>query len=343
MKQILRGISRILKYLLFFLFILSIHSCKNDLSKRDLRNINIDVKINRFEQSLFQVNPDTMSLAVSYFNKNLDDFFEIFTYHIISIGSINERSFNENLSEFVTNRQNQEVYQEVMKAFPDLSVYEEDFLQAFKIFRYYFPEDSIPNLVSYIGGFNYPTFTVGNYAGIGLDMYLGIENDYYTRLGLSEYQKKNLYPEKLVSDLLYNWSNEMFPFNDSVENLLSHIVHEGKLAYFIDRLLPETDTEIKFGFTEEEFHWVKNNEEQMWVYLIEHKLLYSSDIMDIRKLVSPAPYTSFFTDASPGRAAVWNGYRIVKEYSRKNPDLSLKDIMLETDYQKILGSSRYNP
>ena len=197
--------------------------------------------------------------------------------------------------------------------------------------------------MSYVGGFNYPTFTVENYAGIGLDMYLGIENDYYTRLGLSEYQKKNLYPGKLVSDVLYNWTNDKYPFNDSIENLLSHIIHEGKIFYFIDKLLPDTNLETKFGFTEKELQWIKNNEEQMWIYLIENKLLYSSDIMDIRKLVGPAPYTSFFTEESPGRAVIWTGYKILKNYAKKNPELSLKDIMLQTDYQEILRESRYNP
>lgn len=343
MNHILLNIKNIIKYLFFTLFIMSFHSCKNELSKKDLQKIDIDVKIDRFEQELFQMNPDTMSLAVSHFNKSFGDFFEIFTYHIIDIGTINERRFNESLNEFISNKQNREVYQEVMEVFPDLSEYEEDFLQAFKIFKHFFPEDNVPNLVSYVGGFNYPTFTVENYAGIGLDMYLGIDNDFYTRLGLSEYQKKNLYPGKLVSDVLYNWTNEKYPFNDSVENLLSHIIHEGKILYFIDKLLSETKLETKFGFTEEELQWLKNNEEQMWIYLIEHKLLYSSDIMDIRKLVGPAPYTSFFTEESPGRAVIWTGYKILKNYAKKNPELNLKDIMLQTDYQEILRASRYNP
>ncbi|MCK4923058.1 MAG: hypothetical protein KAS71_18550 [Bacteroidales bacterium] len=331
------------KHILFLLFILSFFSCKNEIAKKDLRNIEIRTEIVRFDKELFLLNPDTLSQAITGFNTYLTDFFEIFSYYIINIGNLNEKSFEGNLLDFINDQQNQEIFEEVMRVFPDLSALENEFEQAFRLYKYYFPNEDLPELVSYIGGFNYPTFTVGNFAGIGLDMYLGVENVFYTNLGLPDYQKKNLYPEKLVSDVLSNWLNEKYPFNDSVENLLSYIVHEGKLVYLIDKLLPKQDIEVKFGYTSDELKWVKNNEKQMWFYLIENKLIYSSDILEIRKLIGPAPYTSYFTNESPGRAILWNGYMIVSEFASRNPELSLSEIMMNTSYQKILKDSRYNP
>lgn len=335
--------NKIFKYILFFLFFLSFLSCKNEIAKKDLRDIDVEIEIVRFEQELFLLNPDTLLKAITGFNTNLTDFFEIFSYYIINIGNINERSFEGNLLDFINDWQNQEVYKEVMKVFPDLSSIEDEFEQAFRLYKYYFPNEDLPKLVSYIGGFNYPTFTVGDFAGIGLDMYLGVESEFYAKLGLPDYQRKNLYPEKLVSDVLYNWLNEKYPFSDSVENLLSYMVHEGKLVYLIDKLLPNQDLEVKLGFTADEMRWVKNNEQQMWFYLIENKLIYSSDILEIRKLIGPAPYTSYFTKDSPGRSIIWNGYRIVSEFALKNPELSLREIMINTSYQEILRYSRYNP
>ena len=81
----------------------------------------------------------------------------------------------------------------------------------------------------------------------------------------------------------------------------------------------------------------------MWLYLIENKKLYSSDILEIRKLIGPAPYTAYFNNESPGRAVIWNGYKIVSKFVSRNPELSLKEIMLNTSYQDILRDSRYNP
>ncbi|MCF8389317.1 MAG: hypothetical protein K9H12_01395 [Bacteroidales bacterium] len=336
-----RFFQALIRLTLYSIFIFS--SCTNEISRKELKKFEVDSKIIRFEEELFHMDQDTLSRAVREFDESLTDFFEIYNYYIINIGNINERSFERYLLDFINDHQNQEVFAEVMRVFPDLSSLEDEFDGAFRLFKYYFPQERVPELVSYIGGFNYPTFTVGDYIGIGLDMYLGIENEFYIRLGLPDYQKKNLYPEKIPSDALYNWLNEKFVFNDSVENLLSYLVHEGKLMYMIDKLLPNQDMGIKMGYTPEELSWVKHNEKQMWFYLIENKLLYSSDIMEIRKLIGPAPYTAYFTNESPGRATVWNGYRIVSEFASRNPELSLRDIMMNTSYQEILRDSRYNP
>jgi hypothetical protein len=179
--------------------------------------------------------------------------------------------------------------------------------------------------------------------GIGLDMYLGNKNEFYDRLGIPKYQLRNMFPEKITSDVLGNWANSMFPFNDSVDNVLSHLIHEGKLMYFLDRLLPDQPDSLKFGYSRDQLNWVRNNEEEMWTYLVENKLVYSNEPMDIRKLISPAPFTAFFNSESPGRAAVWVGYKIVSEYARRNQDADLASIMNENNYQEILRISRYNP
>jgi hypothetical protein len=97
------------------------------------------------------------------------------------------------------------------------------------------------------------------------------------------------------------------------------------------------------GFTEDQMRWCRNNEKQMWTHLVEEKLLFSSDPLNIRKLVEDAPYTSFFTSESPGRAAVWQGWQIVRAYAARFPELSVHQIMSERNYQEILRESRYNP
>jgi hypothetical protein len=81
----------------------------------------------------------------------------------------------------------------------------------------------------------------------------------------------------------------------------------------------------------------------MWQYLIEHNLLFSSDQFIIRKLIGEAPFTSYFTNESPGRASVWLGFRIVESYMMKNREISLDSLMKNTDIQGILEKARYSP
>jgi hypothetical protein len=320
-----------------------IGSCKPGIKKPDIDHIQLHTPIERFEKELFEMDVDTIPEAIDYFYKKYDDFYDIFNYYIVDLGRPSDRAYSGYLSLFINDNLNQEVYAAVNEKFGDLEPLEKELNEAFRYFKFYFPEKAVPELVSYISRFNYPYFTVSNYLGIGLDMYLGTDSDFYTRLGIPGYQIQNMFPEKIPSDVLGNWGNALFPFSDSSENVLSHLIHEGKLMYFIRSLLPEQPDSLIFGFTVDQMKWCKANEGQMWTYLVENKLVFSSEQMNYRKLVNPAPFTSFFGSESPGRAAVWVGYNIVREYARRNPDKVLADIMMENNYQEILKLSKYNP
>ena len=73
------------------------------------------------------------------------------------------------------------------------------------------------------------------------------------------------------------------------------------------------------------------------------KLLFSTDLLTINKLVNPAPFTVFFTRESPGKAVVWVAYKVVEAYMKKNKEVTLPQLMRERDYQKILRMSKFKP
>ncbi len=66
-------------------------------------------------------------------------------------------------------------------------------------------------------------------------------------------------------------------------------------------MLPDTPDEIIFGFTPGQMKFCKNNESQMWQYLVENNLLFSSDQLNIRKLTGKLLSQGYFTRESPGR------------------------------------------
>jgi hypothetical protein len=81
----------------------------------------------------------------------------------------------------------------------------------------------------------------------------------------------------------------------------------------------------------------------MWEYLVEHDLLFSTDQMIIKKLTENAPFTTYFTNESPGRAANWIGYRIIESYMQRNSDRALSDLMSMSDLSRLLEFSAYSP
>jgi hypothetical protein len=119
--------------------------------------------------------------------------------------------------------------------------------------------------------------------------------------------------------------------------------HEGKLKYFEKCMLPATADDLIFGFTPEQMKFCAENESLMWQYLVEHNILFSTDQFTIRKLTGEAPFTSYFGKESPGKAAVWLGFRIVESYMMKNSNEKLSEMILKTDVQEILEKAKYSP
>jgi len=165
-------------------------------------------------------------------------------------------------------------------------------------------------------------------------------------LEIYKYIAARMTPDNIVPDCMYGWAASEWDFSvlkyDS-DNVLSEMIHEGKLKYFEKCMLPEISDELIFGFTENQMKFCRNNESQMWQYLIEHDMLFNTDQFIIRKLIGEAPFTSFFTNESPGKAASWIGFRIIEAYMVRNPDVNMSDMLNNTDIQSILEKAKYSP
>jgi uncharacterized protein YjaZ len=126
-------------------------------------------------------------------------------------------------------------------------------------------------------------------------------------------------------------------------DLISSMVYEGKILYFVKAMSPDIPDSVSLNFTNSQTKWLKNNEEKVWTYFIENKKLFESDILEIRKYTGEAPFTAAFGNNSAPRAGQYIGFRIVEEYMQKHPEVSLPQLMTEPDAMKILQQSVYNP
>lgn len=323
--------------------IILITGCKKNPYNVDISGEDLQIKIKRFEMDLFATDLDSIEASIPEFYEKYGDFYDLFNYRIINIGGTGQRTYPEYLRIFLTDYLNHEVYEKTIEIFPDLDDLEKELTLAFRHYHYYFPAYQVPEIITYISRFNQSIVTADGIIGIGLDKYLGRNVDYYKELGLSQYMIHNMHREKIPSDCMMAWALSDYEYNDSVDNLLSDMIYNGQIMFFVKSMLPHQPDSLIMGFTDTEMKFCQNNEARMWEYLVENKLLFKTDRMTIRKFTGIGPFTKDFTSESPARAAVWIGWRIVEAYSRKNPDLSLEDIMKEQDYQKILTLSEYDP
>ncbi len=326
-----------------FIAVAAIFSCKSGHDNIDLKSINVKVEIKRFEKALFSVNPDSIIESVPKLSNEFGDFFNLFGEGIIHIGKVEDPEFSNYLESFITDKMVSETYRKVQEVYPNLDNLNVEFTDAFKRYHFYFPNRSIPKIYSFVSGFNQSTVLANGILGIGLDRYLGSDYINYPRLGIPMYSINDMKPSKITSDCMRAWAIGEFPFNDSIDNLVNNIIYEGKLMYFTKKILPEQPDSLIFGFSPTQMKWCDNNEKQMWTYLIENKMLFISDSFIINKLINDAPFTSGFSQESPGRAVVWLGYRIVSAYLKNNKEITFQKMMMLRDYQMIFNQSKYRP
>ncbi len=328
-------------FIVLILLSLSAFSCA-DKKEVDVTGIDVEIDAKRFEQDFFAISLDSTRQSAENVHEKYPRFFDLYTHQIISIGDLNNAAFADYLSTFLTEYVVFRSFEEVMDTFPDFSEQNADLTRAFKHYKYYFPEKKVPTIYTFVSGFNHSIVTDEGLIGIGLDKYLGEDHPVYKQLGWFEYQTRKMKPEYITVDAISGWGITEYPFNDSIDNLISNMIYNGIIHYFTKKMLPEAPDNLIFGFTPQQMEFSRVNEESAWTYLVEQKLLFSTDRFTISKFTNEGPFTKDFSNESPARMANWIGYKIVEAYVERT-GISLKDLLQSRNYMKILEASKYNP
>ncbi len=343
-------VRKIFTILLIVLYIIVLQSCScNRKEKAQASGNNVEakdvvvIKAERFEHDLFSINVDSVDTYVPKLRAKYGQFFDLFNYKIVNLGSSTDKRYPEALKRFITDYYMNLNYRKVTEVYPNLDELNGGLSKAFTIFHHYFHERTIPRVITCISGWNQSVVTTDSVIGIALDKYLGRNSEYYQKLQLDKYLCYTMQREYILPDCMRDWGYTEFVFNDSANSVLNNMLYEAKILYFTKKMLPETNDTLIFGYTLKQMEWCKNNTKEMWTYLVENKLLFSTEYMLIRKLVYPAPFTALFTKQSPGRAVVWLGYQIIDSYMQTNTDVTLQQLMIDSDFQKILQKSNYKP
>lgn len=318
-------------------------ACGRKPYRTETEGVEVDLEIRRLELDLFSLDFDSIPESIPYLYDRYGEFFDLFNYQIIHIGGARQPTYPDYLRSFLTDYMNNQVYQKTLEVFPETDELEATLREAFRRYRVHFPEADIPAVSTFISGFNQSIVTGEGILAIGLDNYLGTDCEFYPRLGKHRYQIRNMHPGKIPSDCLMGWGMTEFGYNDSVDNVLTNMIYNGMMACFTKWMLPDEPDSLIMGFTAAQMAFCRKNEARMWEYLVEHKILFKSDRMTELKFTGNGPFTGDFTRESPARAAIWIGWRIVEQYMKRNPEVSLAELMQDGDYQKILTLSRYNP
>ncbi|ARV06714.1 gliding motility lipoprotein GldB [Polaribacter sp. SA4-10] len=314
-------------FLIVFVVLFSLFSCKSDdIKKVDVSKVDIAFSVDRFDVDFYTANKESL-------HKVKDKYPFFFPYQITDSLSLSK----------IADKDEQELFTETQKVYKDFSSVEKKLFLLFKHVKYYNPKFKSPKVITMLTNIDYENRIT--YADslliISLDAYLGNNHKFYS--DFPNYIKENNTKEHIIVDVANTIINkQVSPFKN--RSFISKMIYEGKKMYLLDLYLPLISDKEKIGFEQDKLEWANANEEQIWKYFIDKKLLFSTDTKLNKRFIETAPFSKFYMEhdnLSPGRIGVWIGWKIVKSYMKHN-DVSLQEL-LKTSETDLLKKSKYKP
>ncbi|MBK8623454.1 MAG: hypothetical protein IPN79_17250 [Saprospiraceae bacterium] len=342
-----------MRYYLFLFFILYLTACGEKENTPDVSDINVSFGVYRTEEILFSSdNKDTLINTLETFEKNHTSFYNVYFRHIFPVGPAdNKDSLAAAILDFKNQPLSDTIFTKIRKNYTDFSGLEKDLKTAFTYAKHYFPDLATPDIYTLTSEFGLQGFIFegreGKDAiGVGLDMFLAGDQNYRKidpdNPGFSDYVTRSWDKNHLVRKVLEVWlSDYTEPTNGNT--LLDQMIYNGKKLYILDKFLPGVQDSIIFEYPKVSMEWCEDNEKQMWSFFIEKNLLQESNPTQIGKYVNPSPDSPGMPREAPGKTGNYIGYKIVKAYMDKNPEMTLPQLAAEKDAKKIYELSRYKP
>ena len=317
-------------------------SCKQEKRRADLTGIECDIKIERFDSLFWGL--DTTRLAEEFAKLQAEhpNITPIYTENVVQFGHPDSAITHDTYKLFRSNKEVGKLYEDALKIYADVSDIEKDLTEAFRRAKYFFPQFPTPRVYCHVSGLNQSLIVDEEFISLSIDNYLGADYQLYKEIGIYKYQRPNMRREKVAPDYITAWLSSEFS-NSLADNLLSDMIRYGKILYTVSVLLPKTPERVIMGYSEEQWDWVKKNEANMWNALIASKDLYTTSMMIKNQYIGDGPFTKPFTQESPGRAGTYIGWRIVENYMKHNPQISIQQLLQQPDAQMILNNSNYRP
>jgi gliding motility-associated lipoprotein GldB len=332
---------------LFFLTGLLLVSCNRD-KKVDVSNIHLDVKIARFDKDFDSMQYKPMAIQAAFLQKKYGIFYKDFIEQILQAGTINDTAYFQVLRDMFKGQAYHDLKHDVDSVYPNTDEQNAELTDAFKRIKYYFPRQNLPKVYGYFSGFEAQTSVGDGYYAIGLDLFLGANSRFYPALTkayphyLSRFFKPDNIAPRVVEGII---REDMFPEHDDDKPLLTRMIYNGKVMYMMDQVLPDVPDSTKIGYTAKQLQWCNQFEGSIWAYFMDQNLLYESDYNKIQQYVSVAPFTPGLGEhnESAPKLGIWAGWQIVRKYMEKHPEITMPQLMADTDEQKILSGSGYHP
>lgn len=315
----------------------SILSCSSDKLNVSIEGVKVNTSFIRLDSII--ANSDSIQI-INFHHQFEKDIQEIYNYQIgycLRIGLVSDTAFVNSINQFNNDKGIIGIHKSLSENFKNLEKEKEKIKSGLKHLRFHFPKGKIPEHIVFMNSlFNSNAFSTEKEIGIGLERYLGYDNEMVQKLPSEPFYdwiKKAMDVTYLERDALCSWIiTHYVPEVDGT--LAEHMIYWGKVLYLTEAAFPADDKNIILRYTPKQFDWAKENESSFWNYLVNEKILFKNNGLEKANLLNEGPFTIGLPEESPDRLGQFLGWKIVHDYMDKT-DISLEEL-IKTPYNNIL-------
>jgi len=325
--------------------LLVLQSCRKTANfEVELGDIDADVKVVRFDMDFDTISPQGVYSALPLLTQKYGDFVELYMRGILGMPEVETADFMTQYSDFVSYCRLNNVFRDVEKAFPADDNVSALFKAGARHYKYYFPKDTLPEVYTVISGFQESVFPTEGMMAFSLEKYLGANYPSYGQLGIENYKRRRMEKAMMPVDYFRTLAMLNYPKPDaSAENLLNEMIYQGRIQYFLKSMMPSAPDSLLWGYSDYQYRWAEEYEENVWNYLIDKKILFEINPLLIRNFTGEGSFTKAFGNQSAPGVASFCGFGIVCSFMANNPTVTLPQLMQMEDLQSIYNRARYNP
>lgn len=342
---------RNISYLLICTFIL-FTSCEDDpLKKVDVSKSELEVKFDRMDIDIFQADFKDPARTGQTLYQRYGSFYCDYLEVIMQAAPCFPDSNIQVLEGFVQHRDMAALQHQIDQKFSpnQMSEYELQFTDAIRRWNHFFPDSIVPRVVFMNSGLNFSAFSTDSVIAAGLDFFLGPDDSIVSLFPndiFPQYFKEDMRPDYMVTNAMkdFAWAqcNKVDRTNQDSQ-LINMLIHQGKVMYMLDALLPYETDSVKMNWSGSQMEWAKANETSIWQSMAQQSILFRSNYTMNKKWIDFAPFTNVdgVPQDAPPQLGIWMGWNMVKAYMKANPDITLQQLLKESDEQKFLKT--YKP
>lgn len=320
--------------------------------KKDRLDIRVDEKefkptIIRLDERIYHMHEDQFEKFADSLRRADPNFFEGWTYQLIysQYPRFPQRLLMDSLKHlFFHNYYMRKFMDEVHTKFGDIKKLDQVGASVYGYYKHYFPNANLPKLITTVNCMRAPGGIFEKSICFSLDYFMGGDYPAYVAMrNLNKYEYRNYAPEyfgRRIAEALYE---NIYPSEEFGSNFMKELILRGAKEYFIDAMIPKDEDSVKRLYTSVQLKWLAENEKQIWEHFASNKLFYSDDKEKVARYFVDGPFTQGLPNESAPRLGSWVGYKIVKNYMDKHPEVSLEMLMREKNYNKIFTESGYKP